>query len=307
MSYVFGIDGGGTSSRLRLEDLRGGLLFYGEGGSTNPHSNSTEVVRGVLTTLFRRAYAETGLGAEDCEAGFVGSAGIDRADDRAPFAELVRRAGGLLCPVAVGNDAEPALVGALGDTEGILLIAGTGSIAYGRARDGFSVRAGGWGHLLGDEGSAFRIAFDALARGMRSAEGRDLPTRLLGEGLSFFALREASELVPFVYGGLDKSKIASFARVVAEARGRGDPLAVDLFTTAVRELALLVESVYSRIEDRLSMPRLVFRGGLIEADAWLRTSLRARLAERLPRLEILQAQADAATGACRLARELLSR
>ncbi len=310
-AWIFGIDGGGTSARLRVEAAEGDAkapLFYGEGGSSNPRSNPREAVVAVLAELFSRAYREAGLAPAGCAAGFAGSAGVDREDDREPFAALVREAAGLAAavPVASGNDSEPALAGALGDVEGLLLIAGTGSIAFARSRDGHAARAGGWGHLLGDEGSAYRLAFDALARGLRSWEGRDLPTGLMDAGLEFFGLREPPDLVPLVYEGLDKTRIARFARVVADFREKGDALALALFEEAERELAALVVSVDARVGPRLSRKRLAFRGGLIESNARLRSGVEARLRDAIPGLEFVPAVADAAAGACILARDLLS-
>ena len=324
--WIFGIDGGGTSARLRIEEADRGAeggaegrkdgagrgrhdrppLFYGEGGSSNPRSNPREAVLAVLRGLFARAYREAGLRAEGCLGGFAGSAGVDREADREPFAALVREAAGLPpgVPVLAGNDSEPALAGAIGDVEGLLLIAGTGSIAFGRARDGSSARAGGWGHLLGDEGSAFSLAFKALSRGLRSWEGRDLPTGLMDAGLEFFGLAGPPDLVPLVYEGLDKTRIARFARVVGEYRDRGDPLAFELFEEAERELAALVVSVDARVGPKLERKRLAFRGGLIEGDARLRAGVESRLAAALPGLEIVPAAADAAAGACILARDL---
>jgi N-acetylglucosamine kinase-like BadF-type ATPase len=301
--WVFGIDGGGTSARLRAEDLQGGLLFFCEGGSTNLESNPRASVAGVLEDLVSRALA-SGLPADGCRAGYAGSAGVDRSADIEPFRELLRTSSGLSCPLGVGNDSEPALVGALGDLEGIVLVAGTGSVALGRARDGSSARAGGLGHLLGDEGSAWRIAFDALARGLRSLEGRDLPTGLIEAALTHFILSEPLDILPFVHHGLDKTSIARFARVVGEYRDRGDVLALDLFDRAAAELCALVVSVHRRIATKLGQHRLAFRGGLIESDMRLRSDLVARLALSLPDLVIVQARHDAATGACMLAREL---
>jgi N-acetylglucosamine kinase-like BadF-type ATPase len=308
MKYIFGIDGGGTSARLRVESLEGKELFYGEGGSTNPNSNSWEAVEAVLKGLFLRAYKEAELRAEDCAAGFAGSAGVDRPADRGPFAAALRRAGSLSCPLGVGNDAEPALAGAIGDIEGFLLIAGTGSIAYARSRAGASARSGGLGHLLGDEGSAYRVSFDAIARGMRSIEGRDLPTSLMDAALLFFGLKDALDFIPFIYSKpIDKKAIARFARVVGEYRDRGDPLAVDLFETAARELESLVLSVYRRLGADIGKKRLALRGGLIEGDAVLRAALKARLAASAPDIEVVAAKADAAAGACIIARSLMAR
>ncbi|MGB4572642.1 MAG: BadF/BadG/BcrA/BcrD ATPase family protein [Rectinemataceae bacterium] len=306
MKYLFGIDGGGTSARLRIETLNGDLLFHAVGGSTNPHSNTLQAVETVLSDLFTKAYKSADLDPEDCVAGYAGSAGIDRPCEKELFITLLRKAGGFSCPVAAGNDVEPALAGALGDTEGFLLISGTGSIAYARSRSGVSARAGGWGHLLGDEGSAYRIAFDALTRGLRSWENRDLPSGLLDAGLAFFGLREPSDLVSFVYGGIDKARIARFAHVVGEYRDRGDLLAVELFEIAGRELENLVLSVDRRMGDRIRDKRLALCGGFIEEDTILRDRVSDRLHASAPGIAIVPAQADAATGACLLARTLVS-
>jgi N-acetylglucosamine kinase-like BadF-type ATPase len=277
MKYVFGIDGGGTSSRLRIESEEGGLLFYREAGSTNPSSNSWDSVESVLGGLFQAAFAEAKLRPEDCLAGFAGTAGVDRTADREPFAAILRKASRLSCPLGVGNDAEPALAGAIGDIEGLLLIAGPGS-----------------------------IAFDAIARSLRSREGRDLPTGLLEAGIEFFGLREAMDFVPFIYAGpFDKTKIARFSRVVAEYRDRGDALAVDLFDEAGRELEALVLSVERRLGSGLKHKRLALRGGLIENNTVLREGLGKRLAGSAPEIEIVAAKADAASGACILARSLI--
>jgi len=332
--WVFGIDGGGTSARLRVESLSGELLFYGEGGSSNLRSKSRAEVLANLTGLFSRAFSEGGVLPSRCEAGFAGSAGVDRPADKGPFAGLVgeafaaaqkgrdaaaaRKRDGIDSPgtpgggdggdgaavpaIGAGNDSEPALAGAIGGMEGILLIAGTGAIAYGRCRDGTEARAGGWGHLLGDEGSAFAVAFEALKRGIRSSEGRDLPTCLLERGLAFFGLHEAEDLLPFVYEGLDKTRVAKFAREVAKARDEGDGLAAAIFEEAADSLAGLVLSVERKLGSHIADKALACRGGLIEGDAWLKGALASRLATAAPSIRLVEARADAATGACMLAR-----
>ena len=304
MTCVFGIDGGGTSSRLRVEDGEGKLLFYAEGASTNLNARDADAVRDTLAELFLQAEKQSGIGVAGYSAGYAGSAGVDREEDRGRFESLLRKATGYRGPLMVGNDAEPALAGALDDTEGILLIAGTGSIALGRSKDGYSVRAGGWGHLLGDEGSAWRIAFDAICRAIRSVEGRDLDTGLLEAALEHFGLERADDFIPFVYGNLDKTRVARFARVVGTYRDRRDPLALDIFDRAAKDLSQLVESVAVRIMPRLRRKRLAFRGGLIEGDATLRRETASRIASKIPALELVSPLADAAKGACLLARSL---
>ncbi len=307
--WVFGIDGGGTSSRIRAESLAGEPLYGGQGGSTNPNSNGAEAVAGTLEALLAGAF-ESGLPPAGCRGGFIGSAGVDRPDDRPRMAAALKaafeaRSGGSPAPsLAVGNDAEPALVGALGDVEGFLLIAGTGSIAYGRTRDGRSVRAGGWGHFLGDEGSAFWIAFQAVIRGIRSSEGRDLPTGLLTAAVEHYGLADERAFIPFTYATFSKARTASFAPVVAEYAERGDALAASIMDGAVTELAVLAGSVYLRLRDSVAKHRVALYGGLLDKNLRLRAAVSERIRADYPGLEPVGAVGDAQAGACRLARDL---
>lgn len=316
--WVFGIDGGGTSSRLRAESMDGAVLYEGSGGSTNLNSNATEAVTATLRTLIAGAIA-SGLDPNRCRAGFIGSAGVDLDSDRATLADATRAAfssaasGAGLCAEAgaslrlgAANDAEPALVGALGDLEGFLLIAGTGSIAYGRDRSGRHARAGGLGHFLGDEGSAFWVAFEAIKRGLRSVEGRDEATVLIGAALEFFGLSDEREFIPMAYWNFDKARIASFAPRVAALAESGDALARSIMDGAAVELAALVSSVYERLGASMERRRLALYGGFIRKNAALRSAVAAILRESHPELVVVDAIGDAQTGACALARELLS-
>ncbi|HPE88628.1 MAG TPA: BadF/BadG/BcrA/BcrD ATPase family protein [Spirochaetia bacterium] len=317
--WVFGIDGGGTSSRLRAESVDGTVLYEGSGGSTNLNSNAADAVTATLGALISGALA-AGLDPRRCGAGFIGSAGVDLAVDRSSLAGAMRAAfaaaaaeAGAASDVAsaarfgASNDAEPALVGALGDLEGFLLVAGTGSIAFGRTAAGSTYRAGGWGHFLGDEGSAFWVAFEAVKRGIRSMEGRDLPSGLIGEACAYFGLREPAEFIPFAYWDFDKARIAAFAPRVAALAEAGDELARSIMDGAALELAALVESVYARLSSEMSRTRLALHGGLIRKNAALRSAVAARIGERLPGVELVEPAGDAQTGACALARELLAR
>lgn len=316
-SWVFGIDGGGTSSRIRVESLSGERLYQGAGGSTNLNASDTGTVTDMLRLLVAGALS-SGLDPAACQAGFIGSAGVDLEQDRKTMAAMLADAfqvasiqSGLatenkpVTPVfAAGNDAEPALVGALGDLEGFLLIAGTGSIAFGRTRSGNHVRAGGWGHFLGDEGSAFWIAFEAVKRGLRSSEGRDVPTKLLDSALLHFGLQDAASLIPFTYWNFNKATIASFAPQVAEAATAGDVLAIRIMEQAAAELASLAISVHEMLAVRMIKPKLALYGGLLEKNLWLNTQVVSRIHAALPALPIVKPVGDAQTGACQLARAL---
>ncbi len=312
--FVFGIDGGATKARLRLQGLDGEPLYFGEGGGTNLHASPIETVRERLSTLFSRAFAETGLHPRDCAAGCVGSAGLDRSAEKAVFEPILRQASRTVCPVLLTCDPEIALVGGLGREDGMILMAGTGSIAFGRARDGTRRRAGGWGYLLGDEGSACWIALSALHAAIRSWEGRGPATRLMDEALRFFETGDPFSLIPRIYGMKDKSEIARFAPSVAALREQGDAAAEEIFTRAAEELSLLgiglVEMMHppsrplDAAPDAPQYRRMLLAGGLLENDSWLRDETARRLLEAIPDLELPPRLADAAAGACMLARTL---
>ena len=313
--WIFGIDGGGTSSRIRVEALADGRepLYEARGGSTNPNCNEAEAVAAELRGLVGGALA-SGLEPSGCRAGFIGSAGVDRPEDRVTmaaalrtaFKEAARRTDGPLPAFAAGNDAEPALVGAVGDVEGFLLIAGTGSIALGRTRTGESARAGGWGHALGDEGSAFWIAFEAIKRGIRSKELRDAPSSLLEAAIEYFELPDELAFFPFTYQNFSKAGIAAFAPRVAALADSGDGLARSIMDAAATELAALAASVYTRLAPRVGNKRLALYGGLLEHNRSLNAAVASRITAAFPEVRIVEPAGDAQAGACRLARELLA-
>ncbi|MDQ7795996.1 MAG: BadF/BadG/BcrA/BcrD ATPase family protein [Spirochaetia bacterium] len=303
--WIFGIDGGGTSTRLRIESLEGSLLFQSEGPSLNPRSAGWDGSQRTLVQLFSEMYEQTGLVPDSCLSGFAGVAGIDRAEDTGTMLGLIRNAARLGPDTAleVKNDSIPALAGAFGELRGILLIAGTGSIAVGANGAGRIIRSGGWGHILGDEGSAYWVGLRALNAAIRFHDRRGPQTDLLGSALAFFEERDPFALIPAVYEPFDKARIAAFARIVAEERERGDEVAEQIFKEAAEELALLAISIATRLGEVLAGGRIAFAGGFLSNNERLWHDTEARIIASLPRHRIYSPQADAASGACLLARQ----
>jgi N-acetylglucosamine kinase-like BadF-type ATPase len=300
--WIFGIDGGGTGSRIRVEGMDGSLICRAEGGGCNPHAASLEAASAAMAALIAEAAESAGLAPADCRAGFIGSAGVDTLEERVAISRLVAEAAGLPAVLGAGSDAEAALAGALRSPEGYVLIAGTGSIALARAADGGSCRAGGWGHSLGDEGSAFWLAFEAIKRGIRGHEGRAEKTSLFEAALDFFALKEAAEFKRLVYADFNKARIARFAHRVEEERKAGDAVARGLFAEAAYELAGLVASVYGRFGAKVGVNILALFGGLLDNNEALRALTADQLGKRCPRLVIAPRLSGAEEGACLLAR-----
>lgn len=306
-AWIFGLDGGGTSSRLQAATPDGNLLHAVYGGALNPRSLGWEGTRKALSSLFTALYAQSGLDPAECLAGVAGIAGVDRKDDTAFMQNLLRQAGGFGAGVrlTVYNDSIPALAGAFGRIEGILLISGTGSIAVGANAAGRIVRSGGWGHLLGDEGSAWWVGREGIAAAARFHDRRGPQTSLLARALSFFRVREPFELIPAVYEAFDKATIAQFALAVAEEREKGDSVAEAIFQRAADELALLVTSTAIRLGQAGQEGEIAFTGGFLTNNPRLARDTEARILSVLPRHRIIAPAADAVAGACLLARQSL--
>jgi N-acetylglucosamine kinase-like BadF-type ATPase len=260
-------------------------------------------VEKTLIDLFDGLYLDTGLGPGLCVGGFAGIAGIGREGDKERVVSILKVASRSECTPSVDSDAVPALVGALGKKEGILLIAGTGSIVIGMSSEGRIERSGGWGHILGDEGSAYDVARKALNACTRFHDGIGSATKLLQAALDYFGCREAFDLIPAIYGNFDKSRIAGFAERVSKVASIGDPVAQQIMSGAARDLTMLVVSVAHKMEGTLREKKIAFAGGFIENDGSFRNSVRKRLAVVLPDYSVVPAIADASTGACTLARE----
>lgn len=307
MRMIFGIDGGGTTTRLRLADGDNRALWEGKGEGINPNAVLPAAIAERLESLFAEAFKATGLAVGDFAAGCLGVAGADRGPERVELENILRGRLGFTCPLEITSDPDIALVGGLKRLEGYLLIAGTGSIAIARLAKGTRFRAGGLGHFLSDEGSAFFIGFQAIRRALRSAEGRDLPTAMLDPLVEKFNLNDSSEFVPFVYRRFDKARIAGAADLVESYRTAGDALAVSIMEEARDELVGLVVSIRAQAQGLIAHPHVLLSGGLFEHNAWLRESVSRKLELLCPDLAVTYPIESAVFGACMLALERSAR
>jgi N-acetylglucosamine kinase-like BadF-type ATPase len=168
----------------------------------------------------------------------------------------------------LSNDAE-LLLGALDNAIGVALIAGTGSIALGRDTHGATTRAGGWGHVMGDEGSGYDLGRRALQAAARAADGRGAPTLLLDLLLQHWQLKKADAMIGEVYPDDDKGKIARLSTYVFQAARQNDAIAQAIIEQAAHELALAVLTVSDALDLPSELP-LALGGGLLIHEAYLR-------------------------------------
>jgi N-acetylglucosamine kinase-like BadF-type ATPase len=203
----------------------------------------------------------------------------------------------------VVNDALIALVAGAGDAPAIVIIAGTGSIVYGRNAAGEAARAGGWGHMIGDEGSGYWIGREALAAVMRAGDGRGPETQLTAEILRHFEVTDVSRLPRIVYDRAQpRMAVAALGPLVQNVCEQGDAVATRILERAAEEIVLAARSVTMRLEMRGDAFTFYLAGGMFRVVAWLAHELPQRLVEVAPRAQVELLDKEPAAGAVWLAR-----
>jgi N-acetylglucosamine kinase-like BadF-type ATPase len=296
--HVLGIDAGGTKTVCLLADERGNILSEGRGGGANLHTSGELDVEKVLHEVM-----ETAIGDRDITPAAVclGIAGVDRDDEARTVRAIMRRIG-YKSRIVVVNDALVALVAGAGNAPGIVIIAGTGSIVYGRNARFEAARAGGWGHIIGDEGSGYWIGREALAAIMRAVDGRGPETRLTEDVLAHFNIDDTSRLPRIVYDReLPRMSVAALGPIVQQASDLGDAVASGILERAADELVLAARSVATRLEMRGDEFAFVLAGGVFRVVPWLGYEVTRRLVEVAPRSHVRLLEQEPASGAVGLA------
>ena len=253
-----GIDGGGTKTDLALVDESGKLLTRVQGSTSNRAVVGPDASVAVLQSLIEKAVGQAGA-TLPIEAGWIGLAGADRPEDQELFQEAL---GSRFRNLRITNDAELVLSGNPGGI-GIALIGGTGSIAFARNESGESGRSGGWGHLFGDEGSAYHLGIQALRAVAAATDVRGPATTLTDALLQHWHASIPQQLILRVYDSeVHKSDIAASAPVVVDAARSGDTIAQQILVDAGHDLAALVSSLLKRIMFE-TPPSIAMTGGLV--------------------------------------------
>jgi N-acetylglucosamine kinase-like BadF-type ATPase len=294
---VLGIDAGGTKTVCFLADEAGAVQASSRGPGANLQTAGELEVEKILHQVMEEALGDRGRPAAVC----LGIAGVDRDDDARVVTAIMRR----ISPgsrLLVVNDALIALVAGAGDSSGIVIVAGTGSITYGRNARGLAARAGGWGHVIGDEGSGYWIGRRALAAAVREVDGRGPRTALTDDVLAHFGVPDAAGLVRIVYNReVPRANVATLGPTVQRARDRGDAVAMQILERAAEELSLAAASVASRLEMRGDAFPFILAGGMFRIVPSLVEQLRPRLLEVAPRADVRPLTVEPASGAVALA------
>jgi glucosamine kinase len=301
VTLVIGIDGGGTLTRAVIADERGKEVARAESPGAVASADAPGAAATAVSDAVRLTAERAGV-VLPVDAMWAGLAGAGTSAARSAVARELQTAT-LARLVIVGTDVEAAFHDAFGRGPGILLIAGTGSIAWARNARGSVVRVGGWGERLGDEGSGHAIGIAALRAVARAADGRGRSTVLQSMILEHLALDGPDALIGWT-GKATKREMAALVPLVSRAAAEGDPVAADILGTAVADLLEHLSTVLERAGPWPESPELVLWGGLLRGGGPLRTSV-AEAASAYP-VRLAAREVDPAMGAAKMALAQLS-
>src|SRR5438132_8794583 len=293
---VVGIDAGASKTRAFAVDRAGTVVGRGAGGGGNLLTSPDP--QGAIAAALAEA-----LGGRGADAIVLSCAGGDRETERARGQEILARLAPPGAKLLVTHDAIAALYAGNPTGCGVVLIAGTGSIAYGRNEEGEEDRAGGWGYLIGDEGSAVWCGLEALRAVAHTVDGRGTPTKL--EALIFHELGvgEFGDVLPFVYGRPHPAPaIAAATRALAVASAEGDAIANGILQRGATSLARAAAVVALT----LGLPGgpVYLSGGAFDNLPILQRLVRLELLGVLPQATVEPVREEPAMGAARIAMEL---
>ena len=298
MLHVIGIDAGGTKTVCQLADAQGTVLAEARGPGANLQAAGELQVEKVLHDVMEQAIGDRPtIPSVIC----LGIAGVDRPDDALVVRNIMKRIG-YKARVLVVNDALVALEAGIPGQPGVVIISGTGSICYGRNDRGEAARSGGWGYVLGDEGSGYWIGRAALRAVLRETDERGPQTALTPLLLEHFGVDRAQNIIHQVYHtNLKPAAIGALARSVHAAYLDGDQVAVGILRGAANELEAAALSVARRLELVGSPFTFILAGGIFRAVPWLEEELGRRLPVVARGAEVKLLDKEPASGAIALA------
>lgn len=302
MNCYIGIDGGGTKTRLRMVDEQNTVLYETIGGGTNPYTAPPAEVEELLKSMIAEAKAAMPTGAT-LGGVCMGAAGADTEADYAFFTRVLKEATDSDRVLAV-NDGYASLFASLGEQAGVVIAAGTGSIAWGKSDDGTVVRLGGWGYLFSDEGSGYRMVVDALDVVCRTIDRRAHHGTLLLERLmEAFGVETHEQLISEIYLSPNPQSIAAYFPLVCKAAEEKDPLAVEVVEKGMDDLVELAAATARQIGMYPAF-RIGMTGSILTKVELTRQMFMQKLTERFPKCTIIEDRAENVDGALYLAKRL---
>lgn len=264
--FIIGLDSGGTKNTIRIETMENKLLYENSSHGSNINDSAEDSLAAIHSSIYT-AINELALCTDNCAAVCVGMAGAGRGENRLQV-EMTIKSIGFSCPVYIINDFTAAFHGALGNQSGIVLISGTGSVCLGKTSLDVFHRCGGWGHLIGDEGSGFDIGKNILNAVFKEHDVRGSQTLLTSLLSTRFNLHTLEEMADYAYNG-KKGAIAALAPLCEIAAIKGDFVAMSIIENAAESLASHINAVASHFKAPKSPLKLVLCGGMLKESSLL--------------------------------------
>lgn len=301
MKYYIGVDGGGSKTAAIVIDEEGAQLGHGQAGASNHLRVGLDTATRNIERAVNIALVEAGIAIRNIHYAYCGIAGADHPAHRQRVIDSLK----IFFPrgnFIVDNDARIALTGAVGFNSGIVIISGTGSVAFGRNESGKEARAGGWGPTLGDEGSGYAIGREGLSAIVRAHDGRGRPTKMTEMLCYDYDMCTPEDLPRFVYASTTHADdIARYGKLVIEAARSGDEVAAEILERGGRELGECVLAVARRLNLTEKEFPVAYVGGAFNAGDLLLGPMRAVLAAQAPGATLIQPKNTPVEGAAMMA------
>ncbi len=299
---VLGVDGGGTKTQAVLMDDSQRVLGEGTAGPSNPLRVGVAAAAVAIREATDRACVTARVRRTDVVAAEIGLAGARRQEIRARMEDALQCLD--IHELEVVGDADVALFGSTGGAPGLVVIAGTGSVCCGVNGTGKRTCAGGWGPLVGDEGSGAWIARRGLRAITYAADGRGPETALTAAARSYFHVSSADDLSTALYApGMTNERIAGFGKHVIEAAQAKDRVAVEVINEAGVELGIAALAVIRTLKMERDRFRIGYVGGVFGADDLVLDPLRKTVQAVAPRAYFSPPLFPPAIAAARMALE----
>jgi len=299
MSLFVGIDGGGSKTKCVLADDRLNILSRADGGPSNPLTVGVEQSARLLTNLIKELSLNFNL--QEIDSAVIGLAGAGRKSEsggvRDAIIELLSREKIILKNLEIVSDAEIAIEGAFSGKAGAILIAGTGSIIFGKNRAGELIRAGGNGRILGDEGSGYSIGRKGLNAVAKQFDGRGKNTLLAEILKSEYGIKNRDDLIEKVYN--EKFDIASLAKNVIAAAEMKDKICSKILDEEIKELIVHIKSVKKNLVEKKI--KLCLSGGLLSSKNYYSKELKKKIEKTFDDVKLNKADHPPEIGAVLLA------
>jgi N-acetylglucosamine kinase-like BadF-type ATPase len=306
MGYYIGLDGGGTKTKCVLTDDSLNPIEECQGGPSNFLIIGTHTVSETMLTLIKKCCENHKLELDKIDSVLIGTTGAGRRSDAEllenDFKKYSAEQGANIRSFHVESDARIALEGAFSGAPGSILIAGTGSIMFGKDRRGSIHRVGGFGRYIGDEGSGYVLGRQGLIAASKDYDRRGEKTILTELLKTKFGISNSQELITAVYK--DNFDLASAAPLVIDAASDGDQVCLGIVMEQINELLAHIKSMHRLIDEKEM--RLSFIGGLITTDNYYANSFKELIEKNYPDVIVSEPELSPDLGAALMAKNLIA-